>query len=111
MQGRASRRQRSTIAHVSDPLFDLSGRVAVVTGGMGQLGAAVAAGLAERGMRVAILDLQTEPRVGAVGLATALDEGTIRVHECDVTDRGAVEAALGLVEVDWGVPPRRLRGR
>ena len=89
---------------MSDQLFDLSGRVAVVTGGMGQLGAALAVGLAEREMRVAILDVETEPRIGAAGLATALDEGTIRVHECEVTDRGAVEAALALVEVDWGAP-------
>ena len=89
---------------MGDPLFDLDGRVAVVTGGMGQLGAALATGLADRGMRVAILDLETDPRVGAAGLATALDEGTVRVHACDVTDREQVEAALALVEVDWGVP-------
>ncbi len=89
---------------VDDPLFDLSGRVAVVTGGMGQLGAELAVALAARGMRVAILDLETEPRPGAGGLAAALEEGTVRVHECDVADRGQVEAALALVEVDWGVP-------
>ena len=89
---------------MSDHLFDLAGRVAVVTGGMGQLGAELATGLAERGMRVAILDLETAPRVGAAGLATAVDEGTIRAHACDVTDRGAVEAALALVDADWGVP-------
>ena len=47
---------------VSDPLFDLGGRVAVVTGGMGQLGAEYAAGLAARGMRVAIFDVETGPR-------------------------------------------------
>jgi NAD(P)-dependent dehydrogenase (short-subunit alcohol dehydrogenase family) len=89
---------------VSDPLFDLSGRVAVVTGGMGQLGAELSVSLATRGMRVAILDVETEPRPGAAGLRTCLDDGTIRVHECDVTDRAQVEAALALVEVDWGVP-------
>jgi NAD(P)-dependent dehydrogenase (short-subunit alcohol dehydrogenase family) len=89
---------------VSDHLFDLAGRVAVVTGGMGHLGAELAVALAARGMRVAILDVETEPRAGAAGLRTALDDGTIRVRECDVTDRGQVEAALALVEVDWGVP-------
>jgi NAD(P)-dependent dehydrogenase (short-subunit alcohol dehydrogenase family) len=89
---------------VSDPLFDLSGRVAVVTGGMGQLGAGLATAFVERDMRVAIFDLATDPRPGVPGLRTALDERTIRVHECDVTDRGQVEAALALVEVDWGVP-------
>ena len=31
-----------------DPLFDLEGRVAVVTGGMGQLGSVYVAGLAEQ---------------------------------------------------------------
>lgn len=89
---------------MADALFDLSGRIAVVTGGMGQLGAALAAALAARGMRVAILDLATTPRAGADGLRAGLEEGTIRAHPCDVADRDAVEAALALVEGDWGVP-------
>jgi NAD(P)-dependent dehydrogenase (short-subunit alcohol dehydrogenase family) len=89
---------------VSDPLFDLSGRVAVVTGGMGQLGAEVSVALAARGVRVAILDVETAPRAGAAGLRTGLDEGAISAQECDVTDRAQVEAALALVEGDWGVP-------
>ena len=50
---------------MSDPLFDLAGRVAVVTGGIGQLGAEYAAGLAARGMKVAIFDIETEPGPGA----------------------------------------------
>ena len=73
---------------MSDPLFDLAGRVAVVTGGIGQLGAELSVALAARGMRVAILDLETTPRGGTPGLATALEEGTVRAHACDVTDRG-----------------------
>ncbi|HET7515158.1 MAG TPA: SDR family NAD(P)-dependent oxidoreductase, partial [Gaiella sp.] len=89
---------------MNDPLFDLSGRVAVVTGGMGQLGAELAVALATREMRVAILDLETEPRAGAPGLVTALEEDAVRAHACDVTDRAQVEAALALVEADWGFP-------
>ena len=89
---------------MDDPLFDLTGRVAVVTGGMGQLGAELAVALGTRGMRVAVLDLVTEPRPGAPRLVTALEEGTGRAPACDVTARAQVEAALALVEVDWGIP-------
>jgi NAD(P)-dependent dehydrogenase (short-subunit alcohol dehydrogenase family) len=78
---------------VSDPLFDLDGRVAVVTGGMGQLGQVYLAGLAERGMRVASFDVA----------AGDVPDG-VRAHEVDVTDRAAVAAALDDVVAEWGVP-------
>jgi NAD(P)-dependent dehydrogenase (short-subunit alcohol dehydrogenase family) len=78
---------------VSDPLFDLAGRVAVVTGGMGQLGREYAAGLAERGMRVAVFDV-------AAGEAA---EG-VWALEVDVTDRPSIEAAAEAVAAEWGVP-------
>jgi len=78
---------------VTDPLFDVSGRVAVVTGGMGQLGSVYAAGLAERGMRVAIFDVTT----GRV------PDG-IRAFAVDVTDRAAIEEAAREVQAEWGVP-------
>jgi len=78
---------------MSDPLFDVSGRVAVVTGGMGQLGTVYATGLLERGMRVAIFDV--EPGEAPEG---------VRALEVDVTDRSAVEMAVHAVEEKWGVP-------
>jgi NAD(P)-dependent dehydrogenase (short-subunit alcohol dehydrogenase family) len=78
---------------VTDPLFDLSGRVAVVTGGLGQLGRVYAAGLAERGMRVATFDI-------ASGDAP---EG-VRAYEIDITDRVAIEQALRGIETEWEVP-------
>jgi NAD(P)-dependent dehydrogenase (short-subunit alcohol dehydrogenase family) len=78
---------------IRDPLFDLSGRVAVVTGGMGQLGAVYSGGLAERGMRVAVLDV-----------ATGDTPDGVRAFACDVTDRGAIEDSLRAVEAEWGVP-------
>ena len=78
---------------MTDPLFDLDGRVAVVTGGMGQLGSVYVAGLAERGMRVAVFDT----------VSGEVPEGA-RAFAVDVTDRGALEAATGEVEAEWGVP-------
>ena len=78
---------------MSDPLFDLSGRVAVVTGGSGQLGRVYVTGLAERGMRVASFDVAGgELPTGARG------------HDVDVTDSEAVRRALEAVVSEWGVP-------
>ena len=76
-----------------DPLFDLSGRVAVVTGGAGQLGTVYTAGLAARGMRVASLDV-----------ASGDTPDGIRSYDCDVTDRGALADALRQIEAEWGTP-------
>ena len=78
---------------MTDPLFDLSGRVAVVTGGLGQLGRVYAAGLAERGMRVATYYI-------ASGDAP---EG-VRAYEVDITDRAAIEQALRGIETEWEAP-------
>jgi NAD(P)-dependent dehydrogenase (short-subunit alcohol dehydrogenase family) len=77
---------------VSDPLFDLSERVAVVTGGLGQLGSVYVQGLSERGMKVAIFD---------VAAAARGEPGHYRV---DVTDRASIEAATEQLIADWGVP-------
>jgi NAD(P)-dependent dehydrogenase (short-subunit alcohol dehydrogenase family) len=85
---------------VTDPLFDLTGRVAVVTGGMGQLGAEYAAGLAARGMKVAIFDLETDPQPGGADLSS----DAIRAFEVDVTDRESIERATSEVVTTWGVP-------
>jgi NAD(P)-dependent dehydrogenase (short-subunit alcohol dehydrogenase family) len=76
---------------VTDALFDLSGRIGVVTGSSGQLGRALCAALADRGMTVVGLDLPD--RSGATGTLA-----------CDVTDRASVEAALARVEDDHGTP-------
>jgi NAD(P)-dependent dehydrogenase (short-subunit alcohol dehydrogenase family) len=86
---------------VKDPLFDLEGRVAVVTGGMGQLGGEYASGLAERGMRVAIFDVATD---APAELSQSIADGAVRPFEVDVTDRASIEAATRALVDDWGVP-------
>ena len=68
--------------------------MAVVTGGLGQLGAVYVAGLAERGMRVAVFDVVPGQRP-----RPALD-----AFEVDVTDRASLEGAARAVEAEWGVP-------
>jgi NAD(P)-dependent dehydrogenase (short-subunit alcohol dehydrogenase family) len=77
----------------SDPLFDLHGRVAIVTGGAGQLGRVFVEGLVERGMQVASFDVAS----------ASLPEGA-REYGVDITDRPALAAALEAVVDDLGVP-------
>jgi NAD(P)-dependent dehydrogenase (short-subunit alcohol dehydrogenase family) len=78
---------------VSDP-FSLTGRVAVVTGGMGQLGAEIARGLVERGARVAIFDIA----------ADSVEDDFLRSLRVDVTDRAAIEGATDEIADAWDVP-------
>lgn len=95
MRARALRRDlaREAGRDVTDPLFDLEERVAVVTGGSGQLGTVYVRGLVERGMRVASLDLvEGELPHGARG------------YRVDITDRPALEEVLRAVEAEWGTP-------
>jgi NAD(P)-dependent dehydrogenase (short-subunit alcohol dehydrogenase family) len=70
---------------------DFDGMVALVTGGASGIGAATAALLAERGARVAVLDLDPD----------AADARHLRLA-CDVGDRASVEKAVGRVAADLG---------
>jgi NAD(P)-dependent dehydrogenase (short-subunit alcohol dehydrogenase family) len=79
---------------MSDPLFDMAGRVVVVTGGGGRLGGHFAATLAGRGARVAVFDLDDGAGAGDSVLEVA----------CDVTDRQSLDAALARVEDHWEAP-------
>jgi NAD(P)-dependent dehydrogenase (short-subunit alcohol dehydrogenase family) len=71
---------------MTDHLFSLRDRVAIVTGGEGQLGREIVRGLEERGARVAVFDVAAE---------------RFRV---DVTDRAAIEAATDELVAEWGAP-------
>src|SRR5262249_17548095 len=68
-------------------IFDLSGRVAVVTGGGSGLGAAIAVGLAQCGVAVIVADIN---RAGAEATAATIEAqgGRARAVVLDVTDRG-----------------------
>ena len=63
-------------------LFSLDGKVAVVTGGAGQVGGEIARGLAACGAKVAIFDI-----------AKAAEGDGVSSFVADVTDRGALERA------------------
>jgi NAD(P)-dependent dehydrogenase (short-subunit alcohol dehydrogenase family) len=76
-------------------------RVAVVTGAASGMGLAIARRLAARGDRVGLLDVKGEAAVRAAGELREAGAVAIGV-EADVSDRGAVDAALGKVRAELG---------
>ena len=86
-------------------MFSLEGRTALLTGGAGGLGSAVAAALAEQGASVAIADLRPD-------VAEALAEDLARRHPgraftglgMDVTDEASVVAGVAAATEAVGSP-------
>lgn len=86
-------------------LFDLTGRVAVVTGGLGQLGRQYCRTLAGAGASVAALDLAADE----AAVNRAFDDLANTGHQifgvsADVTDRPSLELALEEIQAKAGVP-------
>jgi len=87
--------------------FDLSGRVAVITGGAGDIGKVYARALCEAGASVVIADLAV---TAAHAVADELRDSGFRAHACtvDVTSTESVDAmaqnaiAPGFVESESG---------
>jgi gluconate 5-dehydrogenase len=85
----------------TNPLFDLSGRVALITGSSQGLGLSLARGLAEAGAAVVLNGRDEKKLAGAA--ATLRGEGRrVATAAFNVTDRAAVEREIARIEKDVG---------
>jgi gluconate 5-dehydrogenase len=84
-------------------LFDLTGRVALVTGSSRGIGNALARGLAQAGATVVLNGINTE-RLAAADAAMAADfaPGQIRSHAFDVTSDTAAANGIAWIEANVG---------
>ena len=74
-------------------MFDLTGHVAIVTGGNGGLGLAFARGLVKSGASVAIWGRDGDKNAAAIEELRAMD-GDVEAFGCDVTDEKEVATAF-----------------
>ncbi len=87
-----------------DDLFGLDGRVAVVTGGLGQLGRRFTLALLDRGARVAVLDARVDDPVVSERFGDARLRDGLRFVRADITSRASLEQALAEIEQAFGTP-------
>ena len=80
-----------------DPPFDLSGKVALVTGAHRGLGFAIAQGLGRAGATV-VLNGRTEETLVAAARSLEAQGLSADTATFDVSDRGAVHAAVATIE-------------
>jgi 2-dehydro-3-deoxy-D-gluconate 5-dehydrogenase len=82
-------------------LFDLTGEVAVVTGGNGGIGRGIALGLAEAGAAIAVWGRNEEKNERVLSDLKAIGVPSVAMR-VDLTHRGELEPALNRVESELG---------
>ena len=86
----------STLNH-----FDLTGEIAIITGGCGKLGSDYARALLDAGARVALIDVQPE---SASFLEADARRGGLLAVRADITDKAQVDAAFAAILGKLGAP-------
>ena len=87
----------------STDIFDLNGRIVVITGGLGQLGTQYAVSLHNKGAKVVILDYDTEFDIETSKLNEINDDNFMFIS-ADVTDKESLGNSLNQILDNWGPP-------
>lgn len=82
--------------------MDFAGKVAVVTGGGGGIGGALAEGLVARGARVVVVDLDERAAVDVVAAITERTPGSAIAIGADVSDERRIREILTRAENEFG---------
>lgn len=89
--------------------FDLTGKVAAITGGGGDLCGAMAEALGAMGVKVAVLDIDLK-KAEARSLTVIQSGGAAKAFQCDVLDAVLVRDCYEAVRSLWGSPDFLING-
>jgi NAD(P)-dependent dehydrogenase (short-subunit alcohol dehydrogenase family) len=88
---------------VKDDLFDVSGKIVIITGGLGQIGAEFVKEFHKRGSKVAVFSRSAEAAKAEKVLGPEIAK-SIGLYQVNVCDKNSVNKALDAVQAAWGVP-------
>jgi len=86
-------------------LFDVTGRIVLVSGGFGQIGAEFVREFHERGARVAVASRRADRALVAEVFAELADSERLLPVAMDITVKDSIEAALDEIQQAWGSAP------
>ena len=89
---------------MKDELFDVSGKICIVTGGLGQIGKNMARELYERDARVAVFAAHPTPERIEKTFPDH-DPERLKFYKVDINQKNTIEAALDEMQQTWGDAP------
>ncbi len=90
---------------MTDKLFDMNDKIAIVTGGLGQIGIEFDLELLKRGARVAVFARNIKQDVIEKEIDSQyIESDKIRFFQVDINKKETLEKALAEVEECWGTP-------
>lgn len=91
---------------MEDKLFSVEGKICIVSGGLGQIGAEFVKELRSRGAQVAVwARTVTDERIAKTFGDGALNDPDLRFYVTDITRKETLNAALDDMEAAWGAAP------
>jgi len=89
----------------STALFEVSGKIVVITGGLGQLGRQFSTALMNNDARVVIIDPAADEAEPPEQFASHIENDKLMLLGADVTDRESLEHALEMIRSRWSEVP------
>ncbi|MDC7229435.1 MAG: SDR family oxidoreductase [Sphaerochaetaceae bacterium] len=90
---------------MKDNLFDVSGKIVVITGGLGQIGAQFVLEFLNRDAKVAVLSRSASLEKARVALGEeASKHRNLLLQRADICKKDSIEEALDAIEHAWGAP-------